>query len=208
MSPKVWFSVGVVLLLMLVAGPPKAHAQTRWLQTVEMITPLQDDYVTRALLDSLVAALMYEDLPVKRSPEDTQPMSFVTLEDGLLNEGLDFTSATHLFVGYRLEANQRRFVSDITHLFFIYRPEEAGGIDEPILYLNGDSPIVQRVLERSGTPLPNNEAAVLPFMQQMTFHKLPESVVVKVGGDIIRDENEAAEEKKRLLATIRRFMFN
>lgn len=187
--------------------PGEAQAQSRWLQNVELVTPVRDGYVTRALLDTLTYALLDSPEPVRRTPDDATAIPFHALEESLFDDGLDFSSATNLFVGYKLEANQRRFSSNITHLYFIYRPEDGEGLDIPILYLNGTNPIVQRILETSGTPSRLNEAAIHPFIDQMTFHKLPEGTVVSVGGRIIRDPAEAAAEKERLLSTIRRFLF-
>lgn len=199
----------VILVLLLVAGltPPEARAQSRWLQNVELITPLQQGSTATTLLDTLFYVIQDHPVKLKRSPEDATPVDFVTLENTLLDEGLDFTSANHLFIGYRLEANQRRFNSQITHLYFIYRPEDADAIDIPIFYLDATQEAIQHTLVNSGTPLSLNEAAFLPFAEQLTFHKVPESTIVSVGGRVIRDPQEAAAEKKRLLDIIRRFLF-
>ena len=208
--PTVRRLCGVVLTLFVVCGirPSVVQAQTRWLQNVELIAPVHDEHVTRALLDTLSYVIQDYDLVLKRSPEDADTLSYTALENALWDKGLDFTSATHLFIGYRLQANQRRFTSEITHLFFIFRPLEVDGIDEPIFFLDATQPVIQRVLNNSGTSSRVNEAAIIPFREQLTFHKLPESLVVSIGGRVIRDETEAAAEKKRLLATIRRFVFN
>jgi len=208
--PTVRRLCGVVLILFVVCGirPSVVQAQTRWLQNVELIAPVHEQHVTRALLDTLAYVIQDYDLVLKRSPEDADTLSYTALENALWDKGLDFTSATHLFIGYRLEANQRRFTSEITHLFFIFRPLEVDGIDEPIFFLDATQPVIQRVLNNSGTASRINEAAIIPFREQLTFHKLPESLVVSIGGRVIRDEAEAAAEKKRLLATIRRFVFN
>ena len=203
-------SGGCVLAGLLIAAlllPATAHAQSRWLQNVELITPIKDEYVTRALLDSLTWAIQQDSAALRRTPEDPSAMTFTDLENQLFDDGLDFTSATYLFVGYRLEANQRQFKSDITHLYFIYRPDDAEGLDIPIVYLDGADPVVRRVLSESGTAMALNEASVQPFSEQLTFHKLPEGTVVSIGGRVIRDPKEAAAEKQRLLSTIRRFLF-
>ncbi len=67
---------------------------------------------------------------------------------------------------------------------------------------------IQHVLNNSGTASRLNEAAIIPFREQLTFHKLPESLVVSIGGRVIRDSTEAISEKNHLLSTIRRFVFN
>lgn len=203
-----WRVVLLVAVIALAGWSRPAQAQTRWLQTLEAITPVRDGLVTRVLLDSLLTTIQYADVTIKRSPDDGASMSYTELEDLLLNDGYDFTSATHLFIGYRLEAGQRRFTSDITHLYFIYRPPEMDGIDVPILYLVGTEAEIKRVLEYSGTTVQVNQAAFQPFQEQLTFHRLPESTLVSVGGRVFREEKDAEAEKERLLATIRRFVYN
>jgi hypothetical protein len=200
---------GSVLAVVAVVGlwPGTVHAQ-RWLQHVEVITPVQEQAITQVLLDTLASVILREGLALKRSPDDPAALSAVDLEENLLNDGLDFTSATHLFIGYRLQADQRRFSNDITHLYFIYRPAEMDAVDIPILYIDATEPAIQDVINNSGTRLSTNEASFVPFREQITFHKLPESTVVSISGKIIRDSTQAAAEKQRLLSTIQRFMFN
>ena len=197
-----------MVLVAVSLGPGLVQAQTRWLQNVELITPVREQLVTGALLDTLADVILRYDVILKRSPEDADTLSYNALESELWTKGLDFTSATHLFVGYRLEANQRRFSAVITHLYFIYRPPEIVGIDEPIFYLDATQSIIQHVLNNSGTASRFNEAAIIPFREQLTFHKLPESLLVSISGRAIRDSTEAVSEKNRLLATIRRFVCN
>ena len=204
-----WFA-GVMFIVFagVILQPGVVRAQSRWLQNVEMITPIKDELVTRALLDTLSSVIQREPVALKRTPDDADTLAYSDLEEALLNAGLDFTSASHLFIGYRLEANQRRFQSHITHLFFIYRPEDIDAVDIPIFYLDAEQPAIDRVLRYSGTPLPYNEVGVQPFREQMVFHKLPESTIVRVSDRVIRDPAEAAAEKRRLMTTIRRFVFN
>ena len=208
--PAVCRLFSVVLVVLAVSGlwPGLAQAQTRWLQNVELIAPVGEEHVTRALLDTLTYVIQDYDIALKQSAEDTDTLSYMSLENALWDKGLDFSSATHLFIGYRLEANQRRFNSAITHLFFIFRPPDVDGLDEPIFYVDATQPAIQRVLNNSGTASPLNEAAIVPFREQLTFHKLPESTLVSIGGRIIRDPKEAAAERERLMTTIRRFVFN
>ena len=202
--PGVMFVVFAVTAL----HPGDVQAQSRWLQNVEFITPVKDEFVTRALLDTLFDVIQREPVALRRTPEDGDTLSYYDLENALSSTGLDFTSASHLFIGYRLEANQRRFQSHITHFFFIYRPEEVDAVDIPIFYLDAEQPAIRRILQYSGTPLPFNEAGLQPFREQLVFHKLPESTIVRVSGRVIRDPAKAAAEMERLLTTIRRFMFN
>lgn len=198
----------LILLAGTVLSPGVVWAQSRWVQNVELVTPVKDEYVTRALLDTLFNVIQREPVALKRTSDDADTLSYSDLEDALLRAGLDFTSASHLFIGYRLEADQRRFQSHITHLFFIYRPEEIDAVDIPIFHLDTEQPAIGRVLQYSGTPLPYNEVGVQPFREQLVFHKLPESTIVRISGQVIRDPAKAAAEKERLLAIIRRFVFN
>ena len=204
-----WIAGAMLILLAgTVLSPGVVWAQSRWVQNVELVTPVKDEYVTRALLDTLFNVIQREPVALKRTSDDADTLSYSDLEDALLRAGLDFTSASHLFIGYRLEADQRRFQSHITHLFFIYRPEEIDAVDIPIFHLDTEQPAIGRVLQYSGTPLPYNEVGVQPFREQLVFHKLPESTIVRISGQVIRDPAKAAAEKERLLAIIRRFVFN
>ena len=194
----------LLVLLGLAAAP--ADAQTRWLQTVEVIAPVDEYSATGVLLDSLVQAARRGHITVRREP-DGAAMTFSALEDRLLDEGLDFTSANRVFLAYRLEATQRGFTSQIESFYFIYRPDGDEGLDLPILYIEGGQPAVEEMLMSGGTRLETNEAAVEPFYDQVTFHQLQDAAVVSVGGRVIRDPAQAQAERQRLLATVRRFIY-
>jgi hypothetical protein len=194
----------LLVLLGLAAAP--ADAQTRWLQTVEVIAPVDAYSATGVLLDSLVQAARRGHITVRREP-DGAAMAFSALEDRLLDEGLDFTSANRVFLAYRLEATQRGFTSQIESFYFIYRPDGDEGLDLPILYIEGGQPAVEEMLMSGGTRLETNEAAVEPFYDQVTFHQLQDAAVVSVGGRVIRDPAQAQAERQRLLATVRRFIY-
>lgn len=197
----------VMMALCVLAIP--VQAQSRWLKTVEVITPVSDEQITGPLLDSLVTVASRNDIPVKRSPEDEEEISMQQLDNQLLDEGLDYSSATHVFVTYQYEASQLGLTTNILDMYFIFRP--AGGFDEndiPILYLDATHPSIRNTLISSGTQLRVNEAAFLPFWDQLMINKLPqESQVVAEGGEIIRDSEEAKAVKAQLLATIRKFMY-
>lgn len=198
-----------LLALGLAAAVPAsapASAQTRWLQNVEVIAPVDEHRATGVLLDSLVQVAERSHLTVRREP-DGAAMSFSSLEDQLLDQGLDFTSANRVFLKYRLEATQRGFTSDIQSFYFIYRPEGGEGLDLPILYLDGHDPAIQQLLLNGGTTLETNEAAMEPFYDQVTFYSLEDAAVVQVGGRVIRDPAQGLAERQRILATVRRFMY-
>lgn len=200
------FSTLLLLAAVLVLGATATQAQTRWLQTVQVIAPVDDYSVTGVFRDSLLQVVQRGRVQLHREP-DAPARSFRALEDELLREGLDFTSANRVFLTYRLEASQRGFVSQIEDIYFIYRPEGVDDVDMPIFRVSGTEPAVRRLILGSGTQMLANEAAFVPFYDQLTFHQLEESTVISVGGRLIRDPQKAAMERERLLATVRRFMY-
>ena len=195
-----------LLALVSLLGIETAHAQTRWLQTVEVIAPVDDYGVTGVFRDSLIQVMQRGNVELRREP-DSATRTFRSLEDDLFGEGLDFTSANRVFLTYRLEASQRGYTSEIEKIYFIYRPEGFDDVDMPIFYVSGKDPAVRRLIMSGGTQMLANEAAFEPFYDQLTFHHLEESTVVSVGGRLIRDPDKAARERERLLATVRRFIY-
>lgn len=182
-----------------------AQAQARWLQTVQVIAPVDEYGVTGAFRDSLTQAVR-RGATARREP-DGSPLSYRALEDALFSEGLDFSSANRVFITYRLEASQRGYRSEIEDVYFIYRPEGYDDVDLPVFYVRGDDPAVRRMILSGGTQMFANEAAFEPFYDQLLFHKLEDSSVVAVGGRVIRDPERAEAERERLLATVRRFTY-
>lgn len=185
--------------------PEAAHAQARWLQTVQVIAPVDEYGVTGAFRDSLTQAVR-RGAAARREP-DGSALSYRALEDALFRDGLDFSSANRVFITYRLEASQRGFRSEIEDVYFIYRPEGYDDVDLPVFYVRGDEPAVRRMIVSGGTQMFANEAAFEPFYDQLLFHKLEDSAVVAVGGRVIRDPERAEAERERLLATVRRFTY-
>ncbi len=195
------------LFVAILALAPAAEAQSRWQQTVQAITPVRAEHITGALLDSLIAVSERGSVVLRRSPEDDTDRSILELEDLLYEEGLDITSANQMFVTYRYEADQRSFKTDILELYFIYRPVDYEDVDTPIAVVDATQPLVRNMLVSNGTALAANEAVFEPFWDQLRLHQLEEGTVVKVGTKIIRDEQEAAAEKDKLLKIIRRFLY-
>ena len=198
--------MGVFGLLLYAFALPlavQAQSQSRWLRTIQVITPVSDREVTGVLLDTLMEVINRQDIRVRRSPEDLDTQSFADLEKALINEGLDVTSATQVFITYRYESTQQGFFAQILDLYFIYRPTEFEEADIPILYLDATDPVIQNIMVNSGVPSEVNEAVTRPFIEQIAINQLMGSTVVKVGDRIIRDEKVADYEKRRLLAIIR-----
>lgn len=206
MTPPLFRNLFLVTLAALLLGTSASYAQTRWLQTVEVIAPVDDYKVTGVFRDSLIQVMRRGNVEIRREP-DASPRSFRAIEDDLFSEGLDFTSANRVFLTYRLEASQRGFTSEIEKIYFIYRPEGFEDVDMPIFYVSGQDPAVRRLILSGGTQMLANEAAFEPFYDQLTFHQLEESTVVSVGGRLIRDPDKATMERERLLTTVRRFMY-
>lgn len=185
-----------------------AQAQTRWLQTAEVIAPVEEDGPVQALLDTLVQRIERgESLPLHRTPEDPK-ITASALEEQLFAEGLDYTSANRVFIDYRFEMNRQGFSEKITGMYFIYRPQGIEEADIPILYLDMSDPAVQRLLSESGTTLPDNAAAFRPFREQIGFTRMSaDQTLVAVGDDVIREPERAEAEKRRLVKTIERFSY-
>jgi hypothetical protein len=196
-------AVGACVLAGLLPGTAQAQSQSRWLRTVQVITPVNDREVTGILLDTLMTVIERRSLPVQRSPDDAETQSFSQLEQALLDEGLDVTSATQVFITYRYESTQQGFSAQILDLYFIYRSTEFEEADIPILYLDATDPVIQNIMVNSGVKSEVNEAVIRPFIEQLSINQLMGSTVVKVGERIIRDEKVADYEKRRLMAIIR-----
>lgn len=198
--------VGVVVLCM--AGRfQSATAQTRWLQTVQVVAPVEGNQVTAVLLDTLISVAKRKDLALRRTPEDPQAQSLEALEEDLLGEGLDFTSATRVFITYRFEASDRSFSATITDLHFIYRSDSADEADIPILHVDGTHPTFRHLLINSGTPVYTNEAVIQPFVEQLLLTQLDDCTVVRVGERVIRDAETAKAEKQRIARRVRQLVY-
>ena len=184
-----------------------SDAQSRWQQTVQAITPVVQEEITGALLDSLIEVTGRKGVLVKRSPDETETYTMAQLSDLLLDDGLDVTSANQVFITYKYEADPRSFTSEIVEMYFIYRPVDYEDTDTPIAVIDATNPVVRNMLVSNGTRLEANEAVFEPFWDQLRLHQLENGTIVKVGGKILRDEAEAELEKQRILKIIQRFLY-
>jgi len=212
--PYAWKRVGgiatLAVALLLFILPRDAQAQ-RWLQTTQVIAPVEADTPTRALLDTLVNVIDRSDsLMVKRSPEDATRMPVRELENMLLDqEGVGLSSANNVFIDYRFEVNRDGFRERVTELFFIFRPPGTGEEDIPIMYLSGNDDWVADVLLNKGTTLVSNEAALRPFGDQIAFAKIVRqrsTRIVEIGDRTVRDGFEA--KKSQLVDKIMRLTYS
>lgn len=204
-----WWIGVLVLGLLLAAGTSRpAQAQAAWRQTVQVVAPVEIEEVTGILLDTLATAIEQADTPVQKEP-DAPVTTFGALQRDLEQDGLDVTSATHVFITYRFHSTSAGTRYKILDLYFIFRPPGADETDIPVLYVDLTDPeMYERLLVEGGTTLPYNEAAFLQFREQMSFHSLRDDVrVVQVGEHIIRDEKLAAAEKQRILKITTRFTY-
>ncbi|NBC86898.1 MAG: hypothetical protein GVY25_11975 [Bacteroidetes bacterium] len=200
----------LALALLLFVGPQDANAQ-RWLQTTQVIAPVQSETPTRALLDTLINVIDRSDsLAIKRAPDDPSRTVVSQLEDELLNqEGIGLSSANYVFIDYRFEVNRDGFEERITDLFFIYRPPGTGEEDIPIMYLSARDSWVGDVLQNKGTTLVTNEAALKPFGDQIAFAKIVrerDARIVEIGDRTVRDGFEA--KKRNLVDKITRLSYS
>lgn len=182
-------------------------AQSRWKQTVQLVTPVRSGELGAALVDTLIAVIERNDIKVRRSYEDDTEYSITELEDLLLDEGFDVTSANQVFLTFLYEADPRRFSQEITEMYFIYRPEEYEDSDMSIMLVDATHPAVRNMLTSNGTRLNSNEAVFEPFWDQLRLHQLEEGTVVQVGDRVIRDEAIALAEKERIVGIIRQFLY-
>jgi hypothetical protein len=200
----------LALAFLLFVGPRDANAQ-RWLQTTQVIAPVESETATRALLDTLINVIDRSDsLMIKRSPDNPSRMPVGQLEDNLLNdEGIGLSSANNVFIDYRFEVNRDGFEERITELFFIYRPPGTGEEDIPIMHLSAKQDWVADVLRNKGTTLVTNEAALKPFGDQIAFAKIVrerDARIVEIGDRTVRDGFEA--KKRNLVDKITRLSYS
>ncbi len=191
-------------------SPREAQAQ-RWLQTTQVIAPVESDGASRALLDTLINVIDRSDsLMIKREPDAMSRTPVNELEDQLLNEsGIGLTSANYAFIDYRFEVNRDGFKEQITELYFIFRPAGSGEEDIPIMYLNAKDEWVSDVLLNKGTTLVTNEAALKPFGDQIAFAKIVrerDAQIVEIGDRKVRDGFEA--KKRNLVDKITRLSYS
>lgn len=193
----------LVILLVVLGGlvllsPANVQAQ-RWLQTSQLVTDVDRDGPTRALLDSLVSVLERKDsIRVKRSPDATSKIRISDLKDKLINEqGIGLTSANKVFIDYRFEIRNRGFQEAITAFNFVYRPRGGAQEDIQMLYIDATVPWVAEILRNKGTTLRTNQAALLTFKDQLAFARMVQKgKVVEIADRTVR---EGFERKKREL---------
>lgn len=193
--------VGILFLVMggmLLLAPQDANAQ-RWLQTSQLVTNIDRDGPTRALLDTLVSVLERKDsIRVKRSPETKTKIEISDLKDKLINEqGIGLTSANKVFIDYRFEIKNRGFQETITAFNFVYRPRGGAQEDIKMLYIDATEKWVRDILVNKGTTLRTNQAALLTFKDQLAFARMVQNgKVVEIADRTVR---EGFERKKREL---------
>lgn len=197
-------------LAMLVLPISESAGQAQWQKTVKVIVPVEKGMVTRALTDSVLTMVEAQNSRFRRAPQSDTTVTLTTIREALSEEGLALTSATHVFITYRFTQESGRLRRNILDLHFIYRPSAEQGEDIPILYLDlTEDGLHQKVIVEKGTPVRANEVAFRSFEKQIAFHSLQDAAtVVKVGNRIIRDSEEAASAKKRIMKTIQKLTYD
>lgn len=196
-------------LAMLVLPISESAGQARWQKTVKVIVPVEKGVVTRALTDSVLTMVEAQNSRFRRAPQSDTTVALTAIKEALSEEGLALTSATHVFITYRFTQKSGRLQRDILDLHFIYRPSAEQGEDIPILYLDlTEDGLYRKVLAEKGTPVRVNEVAFRSFEEQIAFHSLQDrATVVKVGNRIIRDSEQAASAKKRIMKIVRKLTY-
>jgi hypothetical protein len=204
MTSRVLAALTGGLLLLLSVVPGSARAQD-WAQTIQILTPVEYDAPVYVFLDSLSAALRRApETPVRRAAQDATPISFRELQTSLYDDGVDLTSASHVFIRYRFELERGSgsgLIESIEDMYFIFRGNESRS-DLPILHVTSTEPVVSDVLTKRGIADAMNIRSVTSFREVMAFLALAEDqdiYVVEMGQRAIRDEY--GQERARDLMT-------
>jgi hypothetical protein len=173
MTRCVRFSLAGSLLLLLVLSAGGVQAQ-EWGAPIQVVTPVKHGGPIHTFLDSLSAALEKNpELQVRRTLDDVQSVPFHELERTLLEEGLEITSASHVFVWYRFALDGSRIVESIDEMQFIYH-ENASNTDRPLLHVSTWEPAFSDVLVGSGFSKSTNIELSTSFRALMAFPILGE----------------------------------
>lgn len=197
-SARTTLTVLLVVCGVVISAPQQSQAQ-QWLQTSQLLSPIETDGPARAFLDTLVQVIERSDtLKVQRSPNSDEKLSISELRDRLISgPGIGLTSANNVFIDYRFEIENRGFEQSITQLQFVYRPP--GGTEEDIqmLYVDASEPWVRKIINNKGVSLVTNEAALKTFSDQLSFARMVhDGQIVEIAGQTVR---EGFEQKKRKL---------
>jgi hypothetical protein len=203
-------------LLCAALTPQNAQGQV-WRQTAQVAVPIQQDTPVRALVDTLTSVMQRRDSVIVRREEGGRPIQFSELQSTLIDEqGLDLQSANVVYFDYVFEQTGDGFTERITRMKFIRRP---GGLqggsaqqDIPLMYLNSErDPIVREVMQKKGTTLQTNQAAIRLFIEQLAFAKVMrgsaagegrrnQPTITRIGQRTVREGFE--REKERLVNKI------
>lgn len=188
--------------------PTEAEAQ-RWLQTSQLIVPVEADTPTRALLDTLVQVIRRKDsVMVRRSPDNPATMSVTDLENKLISgPGIGLSSASHVFIDYKFMIGNRGYEESVEAFQFLYRQGQ-GREDVQMLYIEADKPWVEQILRNKGTTLRTNQAALKTFSDQLSFARMQDNdgaQVTEIAGKAVRTGFDA--KKKKLVEKITRLTY-
>lgn len=197
-----------ILVLFFATGLQEARGQL-WLQTARVVTPVQDGPV-QAFLDTAVAvAERRDEIELRRAPSQDETFSVSDLQNRLIDDaGIGIGSANRVFLGYRFFLDSGgEFQEEITNAHFVFRPGPNQN-DIPVMYLDAEDEWAREVINKKGTSLLTNEAAMIPFRRHFRFSELAreeETQIVEVAGQTVREGFD--ERKEALLQKVQRLMY-
>lgn len=192
---------------LLLVTPEESRGQ-QWLQTSQLIVPIETQSPTRVLLDTLVQVIQRSDtVHVQRTPNSSEELSISELRDQLISgPGLGLTSANNVFIDYRFEIENRGFEQSITSLQFVYRAPGGAEEDIQMLYVDATQPWVRNVLNNKGVSLTTNEAALITFSDQLGFERMvQDGKIVEIAGQTVREGFET--KKRKLVQKVQRLTY-
>lgn len=200
--------LAVSAVLFLATGPQEAKGQL-WLQTARVVTPVGDGAVQAFLDTSVAVAERREDIELRRAPNQDETFSVSELQSRLIDDaGIGVGSANRVFLGYRFFLDSSGgFQEEITDAHFVFRPGPNQS-DIPVIYLDAEDQWAREVINKKGTSLLTNEAAMIPFRRHFRFSELArdeETQIVEVAGQTVREGFD--ERKEALLQKVEELMY-
>lgn len=199
-----------VLLLGMLAGVSNQVQAQRWLQTAQLIVPVEANSTTKALLDTLVQVAERSDsIKVRQSAESSAQLTVSELRTKLIDESaIGLSSANQVFIDYKFMVGNRGYEESFEAFQFLYRPSGQGQGDTKMLYIDAKQSWVERILKNKGTTLRTNQAALKTFSDQLAFARMQDNdgaQVVEIAGQAVRSGYE--RKKQKLVEKITRLTY-
>lgn len=187
---------GLLLVVCTVLSTAPAHGQY-WRQTARIVTPVENGSL-RALLDTLAHTAEVGNHRVERTPASSSRTSLTSLQTRLIaKHGIGIRTANAVLVRYEFQINTGNRVERVVQSlqFQLRYPVTHPYIR--VLHLDAQQPWVQRLLNKTGTPPPENEAGLIPFRHHLQFSRLmrrQRTRLVEIGGTVVRGQFAAKKE--------------